>query len=68
MQLIAKKGGPVKASRLKREKKNKTRNVYDTDAILSTDFPVFHEDRSGHDVGDVDAPIMQTVIVTYRLT
>lgn len=39
------KEGPIKAGHLKR--KNKKRNVYDTDAILSTEFPVFHEDFSG---------------------
>lgn len=38
--------GPVEAGRAKREKIKK-RNVYDTDAILSTEFPVFHEDFSG---------------------
>lgn len=26
---------------------NKKRNGYNTDAILSTEFPVFHEDFSG---------------------
>lgn len=40
-----KKDSPCKVGRLKR--KNKKRNVYDTDAILSTEFPVFHEDFSG---------------------
>lgn len=39
------KEGPIEASHLRR--KNKKRNVYDTDAILSTEFPVFHEDFSG---------------------
>lgn len=35
---------------LKKKKKiliEKNQNVYDTDAILSTEFPVFHEDFSG---------------------
>lgn len=27
--------------------KNEKRSVYNTDAILSTEFPVFHEDFSG---------------------